>query len=187
MARRQSPVADVQPSVANRQSAVDYNLLFERHFEPLTRFVARIVHSPQVAADLVQDVFLRVWSRRAELEVHGNLQSYLRRAARNRALDWLRRESLHRQWEEAAIRDMRAQAIDAHAAEHDSTALLLELVSEMLAEMPSRRRAACELRWREGLGPTAIAARLGVSVKTIETHLTRGLKDVRCRAVAEFG
>src|SRR6185436_2659957 len=39
-----------------------FNLLFEQHFEPLTRFVARMVDSQHVAAELVQDVFLRVWS-----------------------------------------------------------------------------------------------------------------------------
>lgn len=156
-----------------------FNSLFERHFEPLTRFVSRMVESQHIAAELVQDVFLRLWSGRDTLDVRSDFRSYLRRAARNRALDWLRREDLHRAWEQAAIHEADAPAVEASAPDQDAMAQLLEVLADMLSSMPERRRAACELRWREGLGPSAIAARLGVSVKTVETHLTRGLSDMR--------
>lgn len=155
-----------------------FNLLFERHFEPLTRLVARMVDSRHVAAELVQDVFLRLWRGRSKLEIRGDFQSYLRRAARNRALDWLRRENLHREWERTAAQEtqLTAAVVD---AEPDELARRHLLLAEVLSAMPERRRAVCELRWRHGLGPTAIAERLGVSVKTVETHITRGFKDAR--------
>lgn len=161
-----------------------FNQLFERHFEPLTRLVARMVDSHHVAAELVQDVFLRVWSRRSDLDVRGDFPSYLRRAARNRALDWLRREDLHREWEQEAAQEMRSSSLDSHAPDPDEMAELNELLTRTLAAMPDRRRQVCELRWREGLGPAAIAERLGLSVKTVETHLTRGFKDAREGLVA---
>jgi RNA polymerase sigma-70 factor, ECF subfamily len=159
--------------------AVAFELLFERHVEPLTRVVARMVDSHHVAAELVQDVFLRVWSGRRELAVRGDFWSYLRRAARNRALDWLRREDLHREWEQSVVRETDAFAPDAHAAEQDRLAELHDALNKILAAMPERRRVVCELRWRNGLRPAAIGERLGVSLKTVETHITLGLKDVR--------
>ena len=155
-----------------------FSALFQRHFEPLTRIVARMVDSHHVAAELVQDVFLRIWSGRAELDIRGDLQSYLRRAARNRAVDWLRREELHREWQRRAAHEMRSASIDADGQEQDCMAQRQELLAELLAGMPERRRVVCELRWREGIGPSAIAQRLGVSVKTVETHITRGFKDI---------
>ena len=159
-----------------------FQLLFEGNAEPLTRYVQRMVRSEHVAAELVQDVFLRLWSGRADLDIRGDVRGYLRRMARNRALDWLRREQLRREWERTAEFEVRAWSYS--SADHDRFALLSRVLGDLLAEMPERRRCVCEMRWREGLGPSTIAARLGLSLKTVETHITRALKDVRA-AVAE--
>lgn len=156
-----------------------FNLLFERHFEPLTNQVARMVDSRHVAAELVQDVFLRLWRGRSKLEIRVDLQKYLRRAARNGALDWLRREHLHREWERIAAFDGQMESLASQDSEHEELARRHRLLTDVLSAMPARRRAVCDLRWRQGLAPAAIAERLGVSVKTVETHITRGLKDAR--------
>ena len=160
-----------------------FQLLFENNAEPLTRYVEHMVRSRHVAAELVQDVFLRLWSGRADLDIRGDVRGYLRRMARNRALDWLRREQLQREWERTAEFEVRAWAEPA-SPDQDRFALLSRVLGELLAAMPERRRCVCEMRWREGLGPSVIAERLGLSLKTVETHITRALKDVRA-AVAE--
>ena len=157
-----------------------FDVLFHRHFEPLTRFVARMVDSRHVAAELVQDVFLRLWSGRAQLMVRGDLRSYLRRAARNRALDWIGRENLHRKWSESAEHEIHVSVDHEQSVDDESRfSLMYDVLHETLAAMPERRRTVCQLRWLEGLSPSAIAERLDLSLKTVETHLTRGAKDVR--------
>ena len=167
-----------------RGDPLAFNAIFEGYSESLTRFVARMVDSRHVAAELVQDVFLRLWSGRAELDVRGDLRSYLRRAARNRALDWLRREDLQREWERSAAHEIAWLTSPADATEQERFALLGRALAETLAAMPEKRRAVCALRWRENLGPAAIAQRLGLSVKTVETHITRGLREVRAALVS---
>jgi RNA polymerase sigma-70 factor (ECF subfamily) len=161
------------------RSTPEFDALFERYFDPLTRQVARMVECEHVAEELVQDVFLRMWSGRDALDVRGEFSSYLRRAARNRALDWLRHQHLHRQWEQMAAHDGMA-SVDSHA-EDDDLRRVHEALSECLAQMPARRRVVCELKWRDDLGPSAIAARLGISVKTVEAHITIGAKALRAR------
>lgn len=164
--------------------AAAFDTLFHRHRDPMIRFVERMVDSHHVAAELVQDVFLRLWSGRAQLVVRGDLRSYLRRAARNRALDWLGRETLHRRWSESAEHEVAEPPHDAQHAEEGRFSLMFDVLEAALAAMPERRRAACELRWRQGLAPRVIASRLGMSLKTVETHLTRGAKDVRAGLTA---
>ena len=164
-------------------TADSFQLLFENNAEPLTRYVERFVRSPHVAAELVQDVFLRLWSGRADLDIRGDVRGYLQRMARNRALDWLRREQLQRQWERTAEFEVRAWSEPA-PLDHDRFALLSEVLGQLLAAMPDRRRCVCEMRWRDGLGPAVIAERLGLSLKTVETHITRALKDVRAAVAA---
>src|SRR5205814_4280133 len=102
-----------------RGDPLAFSAIFERHSEQLTQFVARMVESHHVAAELVQDVFLRLWSGRGELDVRGDVRSYLRRAARNRALDWLRREDLHREWEKAAVFEFAALSNSSDADEQE--------------------------------------------------------------------
>lgn len=158
----------------------EFAALFERYYEPLTRQVARMVECEHIAQELVQDVFLRFWSGRDALAIRGESGTYLRRAARNRALDWLRRETLHREWERASAHEVQSFYADVGTSDRESIDLGAAL-SLTLADMPPRRREVCRLRWLENLGPSAIAARMGLSVKTIEVHLTRGMKDLRSR------
>lgn len=177
------PVAPEAQEIVRRMRRGDmkaFDLLFETNVEPLTRYVTRMVGSPHVAAELVQDVFLRLWSGRAETDIRGDVRGYLRRMARNRALDWLRRDQLHREWERTAEHEVRSWPESA-APDHDRFALLAAVLEETLAAMPERRRQVCTLRWHDGLGPSAIAQRLGLSLKTVETHITRALKDARAR------
>lgn len=177
------PVAPEAQEIVRRMRRGDmktFDLLFETNVEPLTRYVTRMVGSPHVAAELVQDVFLRLWSVRVETDIRGDVRGYLRRMARNRALDWLRRDQLHREWERTAEHEVRSWSESA-APDHDRFALLAAVLEETLAAMPERRRQVCTLRWHDGLGPSAIAQRLGLSLKTVETHITRALKDARAR------
>lgn len=164
--------------ICDRDTRV-FNDLFSEHFLTLTQSVAKMVNSKEVAADLVQDVFLRLWSGRAELRVRGDITHYLRRAARNRALDWLAHESVHERWEQSEVNEAvrsieNADAPDSEVAE--DARLVLE---SALMEMPEKRRRICELRWLKGVGPSEIARRLGISVKTVETQLSRGVKELR--------
>jgi RNA polymerase sigma-70 factor (ECF subfamily) len=164
-------------------TAASFNLLFENNVGPLTRYVARMVSSTHVAAELVQDVFLRLWNGRGQLHIRGDVRGYLRRMARNRALDWLRREQVQREWERTAEHEIRSWS-DVARPDDDRFALLAQVLAETLAAMPERRRAVCELRWQQGLGPSSIAQQLGLSLKTVETHITRALKDARASMAA---
>jgi RNA polymerase sigma-19 factor, ECF subfamily len=166
---------------ARPDDSPEFDRLFRRYFDQLTRQVARMVDCEHIAEELVQDVFLRVWSGREGLAVRGDVGHYLRRAARNRALDWLRREDLRHEWAQSARLEVAQLVAEMQASEWDDLAHLSTTMAECLAEMPVRRRLVCELRWRHDLGPSLIAERLGLSVKTVEAHLTCGNKDLRAR------
>jgi RNA polymerase sigma factor (sigma-70 family) len=83
------------------------------------------------------------------------------------------------------VYEIAALSNSSDAAEQERFALLSRALADAMAGMPDKRRAVCELRWREGLGPAAIAERMGLSIKTVETHITRGLKEVRASLQSE--
>ncbi|MEP6832505.1 MAG: sigma-70 family RNA polymerase sigma factor, partial [Gemmatimonas sp.] len=159
--------------------------LFELFDVPLRRCAFRIVRSRDVAAELVQDVFLRVWHRREELNVRGDLAAYLFAATRNRALDWNDRETRHRRWMERAAFDAAATNSNAETESifelEQQREVLVNVITDVLNLLPPKRREICELRWLGGVGPQGIAERLGLSIKTVEVQITRGRARLRAQ------
>jgi RNA polymerase sigma-70 factor (ECF subfamily) len=150
--------------------------LFTRYAEPMQRVAYGIVRSHETSAELVQDVFLKLWSIRETVEVTGDIEQYLRRATRNRALDWMAREARHREWEEREHDpdDLPHGVPGTQEEEAPPDAAVHETIQTALDAMPVKRREVCRLRWLDGVGPLEISRRLHVSVKTVETQLRRG-------------
>ena len=153
-------------------------IVFRAHFAGMASFVQRFVHGGDVAEELVQDIFLKIWSRREQLAEIESLRTYLFRAARNQALNYLRRERLERRWQEEHADDEEAEAFsstDDSASERELSAAVQAAVSRL----PPRCREVFLLSRDGGLTYAEIAATLGISVKTVETQMGRALKFLR--------
>ncbi len=74
--------------------------VFRAYYAGMCSFVRRFVHAPDISEELVQDVFFKLWAKRESLTDIDALRTYLFRAARNTALNHLRRRKLEHAWEE---------------------------------------------------------------------------------------
>jgi RNA polymerase sigma-19 factor, ECF subfamily len=154
---------------------------------PLRRFAFRYTRSREVASEVVQEVFYKLWRNRTSGAVFAGrqqLQAYLYRAARNNALDYIAREATRSRWRRATRDHPLDDVIPLHAAPADTHAELAELaatIDQVLAEMPDRRREVCVLRWRHGHSVADVAKRLAISTKTVEAQIGRGLRQLRER------
>lgn len=140
-------------------------------------FARRYVQSEAVAEDLVHDLFLAVWQQRATLEVRGSLSTYLHTAARNRALNHLKHERIVARWEEAPHpgSDELQPTIEEGLAEAE----LSMAVQQAVARLPERPRLVFTMSRHQRLSHQQIADSLGVSIKTVETHMGRALRLMR--------
>ncbi len=141
-----------------------------RHALALRRLAASLVRDQDEARDLVQETWLRagaVARSRAWLTV------VLRNLVRDRARERGRREHTER----AAAREERVPSSAEIAAELE----LAQLVAREVAGLEEPYRLALHLRYFEGLAPEAIAARCGLPLETVRTHLRRGLVRLRER------
>lgn len=157
--------------------------IFRAFAVPLAAFAYRYVRSRDTAAELVQDVFYRIWRSRAAWHIEGSLQAYLYRATRNRVLDYLKHERIERRWAERSLAQRgqtRSQSLPA-ADEAVETADLVARLERALEELPERRRQVFLLRWKEGKSYDQIARLLGVSTKTVENQMTHALRALRRR------
>ncbi len=157
--------------------------IFRTFAGPLAAFAYRYVGSRDTAAELVQDVFYRIWRGRASWHIEGSLQAYLYRATRNRVFDYLKHQRIERRWTEGSVREHGgARAANTPSAEDAlETADLTAALERALLELPERRRQVFLLRWNEGKSYQEIAALLGISTKTVENQMNHALRALRRR------
>jgi RNA polymerase sigma-70 factor (ECF subfamily) len=153
-------------------------LVFKAHYAGMASFVQRFVRSPDLAEELVQDVFLKLWSKREQLAEIETFRTYLFRAARNTALNYLRRVKLERRWQEE--QGASEEAPNSFAADDETVEQeVAQAVKEAIDRLPPRCREIFLLSRDGGLTYAEIARSLDISVKTVETQMGRALKSLR--------
>ena len=75
----------------SRRSSEALAALYDRHAQPVYNLILRIVREPASADEILQDTFWQVWQK-ADTYQQGNAAAWLYRIARNKSLDWLRRQ-----------------------------------------------------------------------------------------------
>ena len=151
--------------------------LFRQYYPGLCGYAESLLRKPEVAEEVVQDVFYNIWKNRETLRITRNLQSYLYRSVYNNSMMYLRKMRREFFFEDGIATD---QAVD---SPDPSQALQLNEVSELIARtlegLPEKTREIFYLNRQEGLKYREIAARLAISVKTVEANMGKALKALR--------
>ncbi len=124
------------------------------------------------AEELAQDVFLQLYRSFEDLDSDSHITFWLRRAASNRAIDYLRRRKFR-----AAIALEQAPEPSTAAVEDDP--LLNRRLRALIASLPEKQRIAMVLRFQEDLMPEEISKILDMPVRTVKSHLQRALALLR--------
>jgi RNA polymerase sigma-70 factor (ECF subfamily) len=158
----------------------DLDALYRAHRKELWAFLLRRVRRPDVAADLLQEIFLRLAEQPAGLGV-ANMRAYLYRTAQNLATDHFRREERRQTFptpiEELAELPEDAPSLEQAAADRQR----LEAMRRIVAELPPRTRQVFELNRIDGLTYEETARRLGISESSVQKHLAQALLHVMQR------
>jgi len=150
--------------------------LVARYWRPMVSFAAGRVGSQDVAEDLVQEAFVRVWDHREQLRADTSPRAYLYRVLRNLITDDHRRQVHRARWVE-----MRSRQVE---PEVPSPALLLEAdqlataAAAAIAALPERRREVFVLAHLHGLSFKEIAVALGITRRTVANHMSLALKEL---------
>lgn len=155
--------------------------VFNSTFDKVARFIASIVKSEEVAIDLAQDVFTKLWERRDSIDMNNSLEGYLYVLAKNNALMQLRRERNQELFFCETLSTQINEEIDRHFDVQD----ILVLVRHCVKQMPEQRREIFILSRKRGMSNKDIAEKLGVGIKTVEYHITKALSEIRKKCFSE--
>ena len=153
-----------------------FERLFKDYFKALTAFSVRFVNDVDDAKSIVHDVFMKLWEKRDEIDLRKSVKSYLFTAVNNRSLNFIRD---HKRFVREEL------IIDQHHDEHwesqdnFSTEDIQEKINKTLEKLSPKVREAFYLSRTEGLKYKEIAERMAISVKTVETHMSVALKELR--------
>jgi RNA polymerase sigma-70 factor (ECF subfamily) len=143
------------------------------------------VGCPEVAEDLVLELFAHLWHRRHRSIPLTVDRGYLYRSARNRALDYLRRQRVATVWADRMSREEREPADDAP----DDLLECRELAAaaaRAVAELPEQRRRIFVLCREHEMSYAEVGERLGISPRTVNTQMTRALRTLRVKLAPYF-
>lgn len=154
-----------------------FQLLFDRYRIPLYNKAFQLLNCHFRAEEAVADVFFKVWSNRKALKTCLQLRAYLLRSVHNRCLDYLRKQRVEDSY---APEQLPVQQLASSTPEQDMMSKELKgYLQEAVNQLPPRGRAIFRLSREEGLTYSEIAEHLGISVKTVETHMCRSLRNLR--------
>lgn len=165
--------ADIQHRLRSDDDAA-LKELFKVHYAAVCRTLYRLVQDSHLAQDLAQNVFIRVWEKRMEMEVHTSWGAYLNQMAVREGLAHLRK--VHR----IDVREEIPDQADTHSAE--DRALHGDLKThyhQALETLPPQCRTVFQLSRQEGLTYPDIAKEMGISVKTVENQMGKALRILR--------
>jgi RNA polymerase sigma-70 factor (ECF subfamily) len=157
----------------------EFRRLIETHQRMVFSLALRIIGDYAIAEEVAQDVFLELHRSGERLASEDHVRFWLRRTAKHRAIDALRRKAIRP--EAAAEEWMEEQHVDADGSTLSaSTQARLET---LLRALPESLRVAIVLRYQEEMLPDEIAMLLGQSVASVKSQLHRGLTLLRRKAV----
>lgn len=156
-----------------------FNDLFHAHYEALCRYACCYVHSPEVAEDLVQDVFFDLWKRRCSWHPERSAKAFLFGAVRNQTLNFNRRVRAQNYLRRHDAADRLSSRENPEQALQYTE--LARVAQRAISDLPERRRQIFILSREHDLTYAEIATTLEISVKTVETQMGRALRQLRGR------
>lgn len=168
--------AGVRMQTGDRQAFAE---VFQHFYPALVRYASGITGDAATAADVVQDCFAKLWAEHERMAVRVSLKALLYTMVRNRALNAQRRQRFASEvnGEDAAER----HAVPPEAAATLAAEQLQQQLARWIDALPARRREAFMLSRYHGLSHSEIAGIMGVSARTVDTHMLLALRELRHR------
>ncbi len=155
-----------------------YSYLVDKYDKKLFVYALSLVKDIALAQDIVQNVFLNVWNYRKKLNSDSSIQNFLYTSTYNNFTKqyWKNQSTKN-------LKDKYAQALNEVVQETDEEAIekLMIIVTEEIENLPRKCKEVFLLSKTEGLTNVEISEYLNISLKTVESHISKAYMIIRVR------
>jgi RNA polymerase sigma-70 factor (ECF subfamily) len=150
--------------------------MYDQYYSYLCYAVYNVLPDRAIAEDIVQEVFFEIWKKRERLNINSSLRSYLKRAAINKTLNYIRDLKLKFEDEEKAT-----MVVDKNVeVQRELEAQELQLkIDNAINGLPEKCRIIFGMSRYEEMTYKEIAQQLEISVKTVENQISKALRLMR--------
>ena len=156
---------------------VAFEKLYRLYSDRLLAYLLKLLKSEDMACEVLQDVFIKIWHNRQHINVEQSFRSYLFRIAENLVYDFFRK----------AARDKKLQAVLIRRACKDYSPIeeglcmkeRSQLLQEAIDALPPKRREVFQLVKMEERSYEEVSLMLHVSTSTINDHIVKATKFIR--------
>ena len=153
-----------------------HTYLINLYYDKLCDYASNLSRDHYMSEDIVQNVFIKIWDKRARLKTHFVIKKYLYKAVYNEFIDQYRKDIATTALEKKYIEEL-----DLYLENEDEQKLmeLMNLVKQQIELLPPKCKETFLLSRYEGLTYVEIAEYLNVSIKTVEDHMSRAFTTLR--------
>lgn len=153
-----------------------YAQLVDTFYGELCQYATNLSRDAYRSEDIVQNVMIKLWEKRDRLHPGLNLKGYLYRSVYNEFVDQYRKEMAT-----TALEKKYLEELDAYLDQGDAERMekLMAVVNREIDQLPAKCRETFLLSKKEGLTYGEIAQYMDVSVKTVETQMTKAFSILR--------
>jgi RNA polymerase sigma-70 factor (ECF subfamily) len=156
-----------------------FEQLFRTRFKGLCHFALTYVKDMETARGIVQDAFISLWEKRETIDPAKPVHTYLSTAVRNKALNHLRDTKKFSTGLLAV--ELLAEEPEQGQGDRLVEAEMKARIDEAIGELPEKCREVFVMNRYEHRKYQEIADMLGISVKTVETQMSKALQHMRGR------
>lgn len=159
--------------------------IFKENFKALCGYCqVKFNFDIDLSKEMVQGAFIKLWERRDSISPELSPMAYLYKIVTNNCLDLVRHEKRKSKYEND-IQKIPASQLFTHDCNPAVVEELRKTIDRSVADMPEQMRNIFKLSRYEGLKYSQIAGLLGISVKTVETQMSRALSKLK-QALADY-
>lgn len=156
---------------------VAFETLFRRYYHYLYSIAIQYVKDPALAEDALQEVYLKLWTNRAQLDESQSIRNYLATAMRHQVLNLIRDNK------RAILRHLNHLATHPEADTTTEETLILNeygnVVQNGLRQLSAQRRLVFMLRSEQGLSNEEVASKLQISINTVKVQYYQACRFLR--------
>ncbi len=159
-----------------------FETVFFKYYEELCKCAWKYVRSMDEAKGIAQDVFVEVWQNRKVLDASKNFRGYLFTLVKNKSLDYVKHQKVIDKYQKhvSSRQKMWKQTASRYGQATEDT-LLNEHIYKAIEGLPPKVQRTFLLNREEGLTYQEVATYLNISIKTVESRMSKALKLLRAR------